>query len=256
MAQHTFGVIGTGHFASYTIKALRAGGNTDPIVLSPRNADYAAALARDQGCRVAEDNAAVVAAADTVLLAVRPHQLDAALADLRFRPEQTVLSSLAGVPLATLHDKGLPAHTVRIMPSSFVEAGDAVFPLFPPSNAVEQLFAAAGRVVVFDDETAFERSVLIACAHAWCYALLAHMTDWFSEHGWPEDVARDMVVRHLRGTTTYALAHPDTPFDAILEGIATDGTFTLAGLEHLHAQDAFRPWSEAFARLDRELNPN
>ncbi|MEM7377676.1 MAG: NAD(P)-binding domain-containing protein [Pseudomonadota bacterium] len=256
MAEHTLGVIGTGHFASYTIKALRAGGNTDAIVLSPRNADYATALARDQGCRIAESNAAVVAAADTVLLAVRPQQLDAALTDIRFRPEQTVLSALAGVPLASLHDKGLPPHTVRIMPSSFVEAGDAVFPLFPASDSVEQLFAAAGQVVVFDDETAFERSVLLACAHAWGYALLAHMATWFTEHGWPEDVARDLVVRHLRGTTTYALAHPGTPLDAILEGIATDGTFTLAGLQHLRARDAFSPWSEAFAQLDRELNPN
>ncbi|MEM6988210.1 MAG: NAD(P)-binding domain-containing protein [Pseudomonadota bacterium] len=253
MTQHTLGVVGTGHFASYTIKALRNGGNTDPILLSPRNARYAAALASEQGCTIAESNQAVIDHADTVLLSVRPQHLDDALRDIHFRPEQTVISALAGVTVAALRAKGLPDQTVRIMPSSFIEAGDAVIPLYPALPTVEALFAQAGKVVVFDDEAAFERSVLIACAYAWGYELLDNMANWFAEKGWPEDVARDMVVRHMRGTTTYALAHPEVPLRQILSGIATEGTFTKTGLQHLQNEAAFAPWTDALEHLDHAL---
>ena len=256
MTEHTLGVLGTGHFASYTIKALRNGGYDGDVLLSPRNAAYAAALAKHHRCTIADDNAAVVENADTLLLSVRPNQLDSVLSGLRFRPDQTLISSLAGVTVSALREKGLPENTVRIMPSSFVEAGDAVFPLYPRHDAVEQLFTGAGRVVVFDDEAAFEQSVLVACAYAWGYDLLAGLTDWFVSKGWPEDLARDMVVRHLRGTTTYALAHPDVPLATILDTIATDGTFTKRGLDHLRDRDALTPWTEALDQLDAALKPD
>ena len=194
------GVLGTGHFASYTIKALRNGGHQGQIILSPRNQQYAENLRDQQECEIAESNQVVVTSADIVLLSVRPGHLSDVLEGLSFRDDQIILSALAGVSLGQLRAHSvLPQQIVRIMPSSFVEAGDAVFPMYPPHELIESLFAQAGSVVVFDQEVDFERSVVMACAYGWVYELMGSMTDWFTEQGWSDEVARDMVVRHVAG---------------------------------------------------------
>ena len=74
----TLGVIGTGHLATYFVTALRRGGFDGRILLSPRNADRAAALQRNAGCEVGTSIRQVVAGADVVLLSVRPQHAQAA----------------------------------------------------------------------------------------------------------------------------------------------------------------------------------
>lgn len=248
------GFLGAGHLASYTIAALRNGGHNGEIALSPRNAQVAARLAADFNCHIAASNQALVDGADIVIVSVRPQHLDAALDALMFRTDQIILSAVAGISVGNLRRRpGMASTILRIMPSSFIEAGDALFPLFPGNETVESLFAANGRVVVFETEEQFEMSTLASCAYAWIYELMDNLTEWFIEAGWPEDVAREMVVRHVRGATTYALAKSDTPLPDILSEIATDGTYTKAGLEHLRASDAFRLWRDALALLQSKL---
>lgn len=248
------GVLGTGHFASYTIKALRNGGYQGRIILSPRNQQYAEDLRDQQGCDIAESNQAVVNGADIILLSVRPDFLGDVLEGLSFRDDQIILSALAGVSLSQLQAySNLPQQIVRIMPSSFVEAGDAVFPMYPPHELAESMFTQAGSVVVFEQEADFERSVVMACAYGWMYELMGNMTDWFTQQGWPEEVARDMVVRHVRGATTFALANPQQRLSDIADGIATEGTFTKLGLDELKQQDAFTPWRRALQKVEDKL---
>ncbi len=254
MSNDTLGFLGAGHLASYTITALRRGGHSGRIIVSPRNAAVAARLAADHGCVVASSSQDVIDNAGTVVLSVRPHQLEAALDGLAFRPDQIVLSAVSGVTISQLRSIArMPETVVRFMPSSFIEAGDSLFPLYPANPAMERLLGATGRVVVFDSEDKFEMATLASCSYAWIYELLDALADWFTQAGWPPEVARDMAVRHVRGATTFALANPDKPLEEILAGIATEGTYTKAGLEHLRQADAFAPWRGALSLLQSRL---
>ncbi len=79
------GFVGTGTIASAMVIGLRAAGNTDPIILSPRNAEIAADLAgRFDNVQVASTNQAVLDASDLVVLAVRPQIASSVLPELRF----------------------------------------------------------------------------------------------------------------------------------------------------------------------------
>src|SRR3546814_4767767 len=81
------GLIGTGTIAAAIVEGLALSGN-EPILLSPRNADISAALARRiSHVGVASVNQAVIDASDLVILAVRPQNADAGLGPLRFCPE-------------------------------------------------------------------------------------------------------------------------------------------------------------------------
>ena len=112
------GIIGVGHLAGYLVEGLRRAQDCPEIVLSPRNAEKSGALAGRFGARVAADNAQVVEAADTVVLATRPAQAVQAATRLPWRAGQTLICVAAGIPLGALAAAGGPATVVRAMPIS------------------------------------------------------------------------------------------------------------------------------------------
>ncbi|WP_342642574.1 NAD(P)-binding domain-containing protein [Rhodoligotrophos ferricapiens] len=246
MTPATLGIIGVGVFAAYMVKALRRSGMTGRILLSPRNAATAAELARDFDCTIAPDNAAVIANADMMLIAVRPKDVEAALAGLTFRPEQTVMSAVAGVSLAKLNALMPGTETiVRIMPAAFVETGLGLFPIYPANAAVEQLFAPAGTVVSFDTEEQFGTALLGACLSGWTYRFCDELVDAFMAYGISEEQARLLVLGNLRGTINYAMEIPGRSLKEFSDLIATEGTYTKAGLETLMEADPMAGWRAA-----------
>jgi pyrroline-5-carboxylate reductase len=100
----TYGVLGVGTIAEAIVTGLCGGEATAPdIVVSPRGRARSAALAaRFRSVWVAPDNQAVIDASDTVLICVRPPQAAEVLRPLRWRRGQSVVSVVAGLPVAAL----------------------------------------------------------------------------------------------------------------------------------------------------------
>src|SRR5450432_3719600 len=100
----TLGVIGIGHIAEAIVTGLcTSPGWSEPILLSPRNAARAAALAeRFPSAMVAADNQAVIDGSDRLILALRPQIATAVLSGLRVPPDQPVISLMAMMPEAAL----------------------------------------------------------------------------------------------------------------------------------------------------------
>lgn len=248
------GYLGTGEFASYTVAALRKNGHEGRIVLSPRNAATAARLAAGYGCEVAQSNQAVVDASDMVVLSVRPDQLERLLDGLTFRDSQVILSAVAGKTISQLHANGnLPSAIVRFLPSSFIEFSEPFWPCYPANERVGKLLGACGHLIVFNTEDQFDAALLAGCTNCWIYAVLDELTGWFVRRGLGESTARELVARNVLGATANVLANPDREIGAIVDGIATTGTFSLAGLELMREADAFKPWTDALDGLAGKL---
>jgi pyrroline-5-carboxylate reductase len=253
-ATETLGFLGAGHLASYTIAALRNGGHDGQILVSPRNRDTAEQLAQDHDCVIAQSNQDLANHATILVLSVRPQQLSAALDGLLIPDISVVLSAVAGVSLTSLRKfANMPAEICRFMPSSFIDAGDAVFPVNGDTTRIAPVFQSCGRVMVFETEEQFELSTLASCSYAWSYALMDALTQWFEDQGLAPGFARELVVRHLRGATTYALANPDEALPSILSRTATPGTYTQLGLDRLMSTDALAPWTAALNAVHKEL---
>jgi pyrroline-5-carboxylate reductase len=248
------GYLGTGHFAFYTIAALRKYGHEGRILLSPRNAETAARIAADHDCEIATSNQAVIDASDIVVLAVRPPQLDGLLDGLVFRDSQVVLSAIAGKTIAELRKAGaLPENIVRFLPSSFIEFSEPFWPVYPANERVKKLLGVCGKVITFETEDQFDAALLASCSNCWIYAVLDDMTKWFVNHGLPEKTARELVARNTLGATANILANPRVLISTINNEIASEGTFSLAGLEMMRKAGAFAPWSGALDGLARKL---
>lgn len=247
MSKPTLCVIGTGDFAAYLIAALRKGGHDGRILLSPHNPAKAQAMAARHGCEVATDDAAMIDEADWILLAIRPEQLHAVLARLSLRPGQVVISAVAGATIAQLRASlGEGISVVRIMPSSYIDTvSQGIIPIYPASAAVESVLEAAGRIVAFDTEDQFELALAGACISGWMYRFVETLESWFVERGLSPAQARLMVAGNIAGAAGYAMAHQEVPLARISDAIATEGTYTKAGLDRLLEKEAATPWVEA-----------
>lgn len=148
------GFIGAGALTEAVVRGLRTRDDRPMIHLSPRSESVSRALAAAHPNVVrAASNAEVLARSDLVVLAVRPQELDTALAGLAFRPDHVVASFVAMVPTDEVVRLAAPAARVcRVTPLPSIALGQGPIILYPALSEVESLFAGLGDVVVAASE--------------------------------------------------------------------------------------------------------
>ena len=250
----TIGFIGVGELALYTIRGVRAGGYTGPILLSPRNPAKAALLATECDCRIATDNQSVVDNSDCVVIATRPADCLQTLAELKFTAPQMLLSVVAGVEVASLREV-VPAdlEIVRAMPVSSAEAGASPTLVFPGNPFVSDFFNHCGNAIPIDSEDWFNQGIVLACVYCWFFTLFETLIETTKGPQLPAPLAAELVMGMAKGAAELALAKADTTPGAIADSIATDGTYSRLGLDLLRQEAAFSPWRDACKLLQRRL---
>jgi pyrroline-5-carboxylate reductase len=144
------GVIGTGVIASAVVRALAPQGHQ--ITLSERNAERAAELARDFANVTPAPNAAVLEQSDLVFLGLQAGAAPKVLAPLRFRPDQRVISLMAGPDLAAVAALVAPARAEAVMlPYPAIATGGAPILLLGAPDLVTDLFGPQNPVFVLRD---------------------------------------------------------------------------------------------------------
>lgn len=246
----TVGFIGVGTVSSAVIEAMCQRPDDDsPIVLSPRSESRSRDLAaRHARCTRLETNQAVVDAADVVMLGMLPRQLDEVMADLTFRPDQTVVSFIAGSPPSQIAPLVAPAHRVCQaipLPAIAVHRGPLV--LCPGVPEVVDLFAGLGDIVVLEDES---RIRVLSCASAIMstyYEAQNAVIAWAAGRGIAPDVSRDYVVSLLDGLAAVSRVTPAEEFDHLPQEHQTPGGLN----ERVRAGLLERDWFGALTdRLD------
>lgn len=247
MDSATLGILGVGHLASYTVRGLRHAGDTRHIILSPRGAKVAKELADTCNCEIAPDNQTVIDQSDLLLLAVRPDALADLIGELKFKPNQTVISVLAGITLEQLrsYPELQQCEMVRALPSTSAEVCSGPIPLYPENPVAEALFDRIGTVVQLESEKLFDVALSHACLHGWSYFLIQQLVDWSCAQGMDETTARKMVAHSISSAVDFAEAKPDMSYEEIGHSIATEGTFTLTGIEDIKASGGLDSWQAA-----------
>lgn len=250
------GILGVGHLASYVVQGLRHSGDQRRIVLSPRNALVAADLAQRFDCEVAPSNQAVIDVADVLMLAVRPGQYESMLSGLAFVPGQLVISVMAGVSLAQLKAQAnlRDATLVRSLPVQCAAVGAGPVPVFPGHGCAQSLLSQLGSVVVLSSEQQFETASTIGCMHGWVYPWLQEMTAWAQAQGLDAAVAQELTLAAVSGAIAYSGEQGVGSMQRIGEGIAGEGTYTLAGLGVLQQGQGLGAWTEAMQSVTRSAS--
>ncbi|OCT29461.1 NAD(P)-binding domain-containing protein [Pseudomonas putida] len=241
----SLGFLGVGELSEKVVIGLRQGGYSGTILLSPRNAERAAMLAREYQCQVLASNQAVVDQAEAVVLGVRPGALHEVASQVCLRPGQRLLSLAAGIGLGQLAKAFPGAHCVRVMLSYAAQFNQSTVVIYPPDAPTEHCLETLGSQVVLEDEAAFELATVAGCMNGWFYFLLHDLQQWLSDKGLPAEQARALVLGNLQDCVASAQRQPGQSLKALGEAIATPGTFTADGLAVLMHQPVSATWGAA-----------
>lgn len=197
----TIGFVGTGTLTEAVVSGLmqtqaaRAADEHVSVRLSPRSEAISRRLAETYPeVTRCESNEDVVAGADVVVLAVLPPQLEEVVQGLPFRPEQIVVSLIAGAPVERVKALVAPAQTVvRAIPMPPIRFRKGPIVLYPANPVVEEVFTGLGDLVVVERE-----SDLAALSHASAmmsshFELQNTVIDWLKGRDLPQEIASAYV---------------------------------------------------------------
>ena len=204
--------IGGGNMARSLIGAQLARGlPSSAIRVAEPRAEAREALAREFSVPTFSDNAAAVANADCVVLAVKPQVMRAvctALAGPLRDTNPLVISIAAGVRIAQIEKLLGGAHAiVRCMPNTPALVGAGAAGLCANRNVdaeqkalAERLLDAAGIVRWIDDEAQMDTvTALSGSGPAYFFLLVEAMEDAAVQLGLPRDTARALAAQTCLG---------------------------------------------------------
>ena len=229
------GFIGAGNMASAIARGLG-----EPALVADIDRARAEALAQEVGGEAADSNTALAQAADVVILAHKPAQLDGVAAEIRDHAK-VVVSILGGVRVDDLEAAYPDRPVYRLMPSIPVEVKRGVLCYSPGSRAADgpedeilELAGRIGTVVELPDRLVSAATAVMSCGPAFLALAAEAMIDAGVRQGLTSDQAASMVVETMAGTAAY-LAENDLDTRALRVRVTSPGGITARGLAELEA---------------------
>lgn len=241
------GIVGGGHMGRALAESLlRSGVDRTTLYLAEGDAKVGKALAADLQITVTNDARTLLPRIDTLVLAVKPQDMAAAIRPLQPELERTrplVISVAAGLSIAQLQVWcGAAVPVVRAMPNRPALAGAGATGLFAPPGVGDVLrrraasvLGAAGLVVWVDDEALMDVVTAVSGSGPAYFFLLAEaLAAAGTAHGLPRSTAVQLARATLRGAGL--MANPESDLANLRESITSKGGTTAAALDSFKAQ--------------------
>lgn len=230
-------VIGCGKMGQAIVGGLSESADADVIAITGRRPDVLARLSDALGVPGTTDNRAAVAAADVVLLSVKPQVARAVLAGLGDALDGKLLVSIcAGVTTDTLAALAPGASIVRAMPNTPCLIREGMTVLSPGPGAspqhlafCERLFGSVGRVRVLEEKHLDVVTALSGSGPAFACVILESLADGGVRMGLPRDVAVELAAQTMQGAARLVLQTGRHPA-ALKDEVTTPAGCTIAGL--------------------------
>ena len=239
--EHLF-LVGCGNMAGQMLARWLACGLDPSRVTVLRPSGRAVA----EGVRVLTSYPASLPAGTTVLLGMKPYQLDDVATGLAplCAPGTRLVSILAGTPLAELRRRLPAAEIVRAMPNLPVGIGEGVTALCAGAelspetrSALDALMAPLGLAEWIGDEALFnEVTALSGCGPAFLFRFIDAFARAGEAIGLPADQSARMALATVRGSASMAAQANDSPA-VLADKVASPGGMTRQGLNVLDADD-------------------
>ncbi|MDO8506849.1 MAG: pyrroline-5-carboxylate reductase [Candidatus Limnocylindria bacterium] len=183
------------------------------LVTGPRR-ERRAELAKRFGVKALASNAEAASAAHVVVLSVKPQVLATVLRELRgkLRPEQLVISIVAGAPLAVLRDGLDHAAIVRAMPNTPAQIGMGMT-AWTATDAVDReqrdrakaILGALGEELEVEEEGQVDMATALSgTGPTYVFLLMEALVDAGVHLGFSRRVAEELVLRTVEGSAAFA----------------------------------------------------
>lgn len=261
------GFIGAGRMAEAIMSSLITTKTLDPhqILACDVSAARRTEVKRRLGVNAYSKARLVVDGADVLFLAIKPQDMDEALAPIadRITREHLVISIAAGKTIAHLEDLVPNARVIRVMPNLPVVVGEGMsaFCLCSHTTPQDQMLAktllgSTGRAIELP-ETVFDAvTALSGSGPAFFAYLLDCMVDAVGKMGIERRDALLLAEQTMLGSAKLLLDRSMDPKD-LVDAVSSPKGTTVEGLGVLEPSDVsevLRETIEAAARRSRELS--
>jgi pyrroline-5-carboxylate reductase len=246
MHAHRIGFLGAGNMAGALIKGLLHSGKItkEAILASDVRDERLADLANEYGIRTTQDNAALLAECDVVVLSVKPQVVDRVLVAFgsALRPDALLISIAAGVSIESMESR-LPvgARVVRTMPNTAAIALAGATGIAAGTHATgadvalaKQLFEAVGRVAVLDESLLDAVTGLSGSGPAYIMLIIEALADGGVKVGLHRETALMLAAQTVYGSAKLLLETGQHP-GALKDMVTSPGGTAIAGLHTLES---------------------
>ncbi|MEO6700667.1 MAG: pyrroline-5-carboxylate reductase [Jatrophihabitantaceae bacterium] len=258
-------IIGGGKIGEALLSGLlRGNAEADEIVVVEKYPDRVSELTERYGVRVVAA-AEAVQVSSTVLIAVKPQDIDALLDELagHLGADHLVVSVAAGITTARIEARltGDPA-VVRCMPNTPAVVDEAMTVICAGARAgeahllrAEQLLSAVGKVVRVPESQLDAVTALSGSGPAYFFFLVEAMIDAGILLGLPRALAAELIVQTLFGSAVMLRDSGEHPVQ-LREAVTSPAGTTIAAIRELErhgVRAAFLSAIEAARNRSAEL---
>lgn len=196
----------------------------------------------DLGITLTTDNLAAAAAADVVLLAIKPYQIVDVLQQIApaLKPGKLVISVAASITTATMEAAAGPEIAViRAMPNTPAKLGAGMTAICRGRHVTdaqlvlaERIFATVGRTVTLDEKLIDAATGLSGSGPAYLYIIMDALAEAGVSVGLPRDVATLLAAQTTYGAARMVLETGLHPAQ-LKDQVTTPGGTTIAGIQAL-----------------------
>jgi pyrroline-5-carboxylate reductase len=261
----TVAIMGVGVMGSTLLAGLiRSGRSATDLVITGRNLERAEELAETYGVRLMNNVDAAVGA-DTLVLVVKPQDMDGLLAEIsdHVRAGALVVSLAAGITTGFLEER-LPSGTavVRVMPNTPALVDEGMAAISPGKHCdeghlreAEELLRSCGKVLRIPEKHLDAVTAISGSGPAYIFYVVEAMIEAGVLLGMPRATSTDLVVQTLYGAATMLKETGQHP-TVLREQVSSPGGTTMAALRQLDdhkVRAAFVTAMEAAAKRSKEL---
>ena len=253
------GVMGEAMIKGILAKGLAA---PDDVTVCDIDPQRLSALSQGYGVTVTADYGTAVKGADVIVLAVKPDNLSALMAELRLglAPEKFVLSIVASASLATISEGLGHSRIVRAMPNTPAQIGEGITLWIASAEVTEaqkeaarSILGALGKEVYAPHEKYLDMATAVSgSGPAYIFLTIEALIDAAVLIGLPRDMAEEMVLQTVLGSARLAQEtgrHPAQLRDMVTSpgGTTAEGVLELenGGLRALLAHAVIAAYEKA-----------
>ena len=199
-------------------------------------------LKQKYGVAVNPDNRLTIEKRDVIVLAIKPQNLTEVMAELSglLKPNQLVMSIIAGAKLRTLC-KGLKHKAVvRVMPNTPAQIGQGISVWTSTAEVTNQqkewaksIIGVMGKEIYVDEEKYLDMATAVSgSGPAYFFLFVESLVEAAKSIGLPQDVAEKLVFQTMMGSG-YLMEKSDKPPAELRRMVTSPGGTTAAALHKL-----------------------
>lgn len=236
--------IGGGNMAEALIRGILAANTArfDQLMVADVSEARLVHLRNVHGITIKKNNREAVAAADIIMVCVKPQVMDAVFAEIALEtgPAKLVISIAAGITIGRIEAALAPGtRVVRVMPNTpaLVLAGAAG--LSRGASATEkdmaisrEIFGSCGRAVEVDEKLMDAVTGLSGSGPAYVFTVIEALADGGVKQGLPRVLALELAAQTLFGAAKMVLETKEHPAK-LRDMVTSPGGTTIAALHEI-----------------------